>query len=288
MSTESMIGSYRLLNMMMQGQTSQVWEVVEGSSGRHFALKLLLPETARTPEHRRFLFHEASVGLQFHHPNVIRVIKLVHEKKHDPYIIMEFFPSKNVKLRLMHKETFVRERAHTILQQAVSGLAHINDKGWVHRDVKPDNILVNSSAEVRIIDFALAQRIQKGGLFSWFRRRKKTQGTRSYMSPEQILAKPLDSRADVYSFGCTMYEIVTGRPPFRASSGGELLNKHLKEPPSPPQTYNPDITDECGKLVLRLMAKKREDRPSSFHEVLVALRQLRVFQGDKIERTGRT
>ncbi len=286
MSTD--IGGYRLMKIMMQGQTSQVWEVVEQSSHRHFAMKLLLPENARSPSHVRFLFHEANVGLQLRHNNVIRVVKLVRQKN-NPYFIMEFFPSQNLKMRIVRKDPIVTEKAHFILKQAAEGLAHIGDRGWVHRDVKPDNILVNSLGEVRLIDFALATRIKKPGLFSslFGGRSRKTMGTASYMSPEQTEGRPLDARADVYSFGCTMYETVAGRPPFRAETRGQLLVKHLREKPTPPKMYNDDITDEFSDLVLRMLNKKRDDRPRDFFEVLAALRTTRVYKGDKLESAAK-
>jgi serine/threonine protein kinase len=155
----------------------------------------------------------------------------------------------------------------------------MNAQGWVHRDVKPDNILVNGAGEVRLIDFALAQRVQKPTLFSkLFGRKAKAQGTRSYMSPEQIRGQPLDGRADVYSFGATAYELVTGRPPFRASSSQELLHKHIIEKPLTPQLHNPEVSDEFAALVLHMLAKKKEDRPKDFHEVLIALRGIKVFK----------
>src|SRR5207249_3684182 len=104
------------------------------------------------------------------------------------YFVMEFFPAGSVKTRLMRKQLdFLKERSHSILKQAATGLAYMNASGWVHRDVKPDNLLVNSAGELRLIDFALAQPIEKQNFFSrWFRRKGKVQGTRSYMSPEQI------------------------------------------------------------------------------------------------------
>jgi serine/threonine protein kinase len=198
---------------------------------------------------------------------------------------MEFFPGKNLKLRIMHKDPILKEKGHKIITQAASGLAHVNSKGWVHRDVKPDNILVNSSGEVRIIDFALAKRIGGGGLFGWFKKRTKTSGTRSYMSPEQIRSESLDGRADVYSFGATLYEMVTGRPPFRGLSPNDLLTKHLREKPVTPAAYNPDITDEFANLILRMLAKDKKERPQNFAEFLAAFRMMRVFKSDKLERT---
>jgi serine/threonine-protein kinase len=271
------VGGYRLQNLMMTGQTSQVWEVVEQASNRHFAMKMLLPEKAEDAEHRKLLFHEANVGIQMAHPNVIKIINL--HKEEPPYFVMEFFPAGNLKLRIMHKKwDFIKEKAHDIFKQAATALAYMNSSGWVHRDVKPDNIMVNSAGEVRLIDFALAQKISKGGLFR--KKKGRTAGTRSYMSPEQIRGEGLDGRADIYSFGATMYEVVTGRPPFRAATPVELLNKQITEKPLSPRSINKDVTEECSALILRMLAKKKEDRPKDFHEVLMALRSIKVFAGE--------
>src|SRR5262245_22836835 len=108
---------------MMTGQTSQVWEVVEPGSGRHMALKLLLPEHTRQEEHRNYLFKEGTVGMALSHKNCIKVSKLVRDKS-NPYIIMEFFPGNNLKLRIMRKHDLIRERCHHIMTQAASGLSH--------------------------------------------------------------------------------------------------------------------------------------------------------------------
>jgi serine/threonine protein kinase len=274
--TEEVIGGYRLLRHMVTGQTSQVWEVVENASGRHYAMKLLLPEKVHDSVHRQFLFHEAEVGKELAHPNIIRIVR-VDRGKDNPHIVMEYFPGGNLKLRIMRKEQdFLREKATDILKQAATGLAFMNAKGWVHRDVKPDNVLVTSGGDVRLIDFALAQRIPTG-MAKLFFRKSKPQGTRSYMSPEQILAKPLDGRADVYSFGAMCYELVASRPPFRGLSSQDLLAKHINEKPVSPKYHNPDITDQFADLVLRMLSKKKEDRPRDFHEVLMQLRGIRIY-----------
>lgn len=276
---EEIIGGYRLQNLLMTGQTSQVWEVVEVASHRHFAMKLLLPEHITNTEHRGMLLHEASVGKQLAHPNIIRIITVNKDLK-NPYFVMEFFPSGSMKLRLMKKQTdFIREQALSIFKQAATGFAYMHASGWVHRDIKPDNLLVNSAGELRIIDFAIAKRIEKPSLLGkLFRRRGKVQGTRSYMSPEQIRGEPLDGRADMYSFGATCYELVTGRPPFRGASSQDLLAKHITDKPVSPRVYNPDLTEEFASLVLKMLAKKREERYRDFHEVLMQLRTIKVHK----------
>lgn len=271
------IDGYRLRSHLMTGQTSQVYEVVEQASNRHFAMKMLLPEMAKDPVHRKLLFHEAEVGKQLTHQHIIRIFK-VSRSQTNPYFVMEYFPSGSLRARLLSKDmAFVLENLHSILKQTATGLAFMNAQGWVHRDVKPDNILVNAAGEVRLIDFAIAYRIPTG-FAKMFHGKKQAQGTRSYMSPEQIRGLALDGRADIYSFGVTAYELSTGRPPFRGKDATELLTKHILEVPLHPKAYNPNITDEFGALVLLMLAKKKEDRPKDFHEVLMALRNVRVFK----------
>ena len=279
MSSELVVGNYRLIKMMATGQTSQVYEAVETSSGRHFAMKLLLPEKIDDANSREFLLHEAEVGLKLAHENIIRIVHVSKEPK-NPYFVMEFFPAGSLKFRLMRKETdFLREKGHDILRQAATALAFMNAKGWVHRDVKPDNVLVNAVGGVRLIDFAISVRIQKQSLFSklFGNRGGKVQGTRSYMSPEQIRGLALDGRADIYSYGCMCYEMVTGRTPFRGASSQDLLAKHITEKPISPASVNREVTKEFGDFVLRMLAKKKEDRHKDFHEVLLQLRTLKVF-----------
>jgi serine/threonine-protein kinase len=260
--------------------------VVETSSHRHFAMKLLLPDKGSDAEAKAALYHEAEVGLEMVHPNVIRIVYVSNEKTRH-YFVMEYFPSGSLKTRLMGKDyDFIREHAHSIFKQAATGLAYINASGWVHRDIKPDNLLVNSKGELRLIDFAIAQRVQTPSFLKrLFRRKGHAQGTRSYMSPEQIRCDFLDGRADIYSYGATLYELTTYRPPFRAATQQELLQKHILEKPAPLMTYNPDVTPEFNDLVLKCLAKKRDDRPESFHSVLKALNQIRVLKTDPIRRT---
>jgi serine/threonine protein kinase len=285
---DEIIGGYKLLKCMMTGQSSQVWETVEVTSHRHFAMKLLLPEKAKQPDQRKLLMHEAAVGKQLSHANVIRIQAIGNEKEH-VYYVMEYFPSGSLNTRLKLKQyDFIRERSHSILKQAAVGLAYITASGWVHRDIKPDNLLVNSAGELRIIDFALAQRIQANSFMTRFMRRFKkkvpVQGTKSYMSPEQIRGEPLDGRADIYSFGASCFEIVTHRPPFRGATSQDLLQKHIIEKPPSPQIFNPDVSDELSDLILRMLAKKRDDRPQTFHDVLKVLNTIRVYKTDPVKK----
>jgi eukaryotic-like serine/threonine-protein kinase len=276
---EEIIGGYKLLNVMANYHNCQIWEVVEVAGHRHFCMKLLLPEKASDAEQRRLLIHEGTVGKLFSHPNILKVI-LVGKDAKNPFVVTELFPVVSLKHRIQRKQyDFIKQHAQNIFVQAAKAMGYINAKGWVHRDIKPDNILASNGGDVRISDFALAQKIQKASFFSsWFKRKGLTQGTRSYMSPEQIRGEDLDGRADIYTFAASMYEIVAYRPPFRAGSNQELLNKQVSEKPVSPQTHNPDLTDEFSELVLQMLAKKREQRPADFNQVLMRLQKLRVYK----------
>jgi eukaryotic-like serine/threonine-protein kinase len=279
---DEIIGGYRLVRNLATGQTSQVWEVVEDSSARHFAMKLLLPEKLDNVEHRQFLLHEAAVGLKMAHDNIIRIFK-VDPNVRNPFFIMEFFPAGALRNRIVEAKRsekdrdFLREKGQDILKQMATGLAFMNAQGWVHRDIKPENVLINGAGNTKLIDFAIAQQIPTGWAKTFWRK-KKPQGTRSYMSPEQIRGEPLDGRADMYSFAITAYELTTLRTPFRGSSSTDLLNKHLYEKPMSPQIHNPDITKEFSDLVVHMLAKKRDDRPKDFHDVLIRMRAMRIFK----------
>jgi serine/threonine protein kinase len=264
---------------------------VETSGGsRHFALKLLLPEKAVEAESRRFLLHEAKVGKQLAHPNIIKIVHIGHDRK-NPYFVMEYFPAGNLKVRLQKstkdrkEKEWLIEHNLGILKSWATALAFMNAKGWVHRDVKLDNLLVNSAAEVRLIDFALATR-PPSGLVRFFVRRSRPVGTRSYMAPEQIRGIVVDGRADIYSYGASVYELLTGRPPFRGATSNELLNKHIFEKPVSLDQLNPEVTKEFSDLVLRMLAKKREERPKDFHQVLMSLRSVKMYKSIETKSTN--
>ena len=282
-----LIGGYKLRSLLQTGQVSQVFEVVEPHSNRHFAMKILLPEAAEKGEVRNVLFHEAEVGTKLRHENVIHILKISRDA-HSPHFIMEFFPSGSMRTRLMQKDfTFIKENAMKIFKQAATGLAYMHANGWVHCDVKPDNLLVNASGILKWIDFAISRKTPKG-LSKLFYRQSKAQGTPSYMSPEQIRKQPLDGRADIYGLACTIYELVTGRPPFRGNTIPDLLNKQLTEKAFSPQSHNKDVTDEFSALLLRMLAKKREERPQTCHDVLIAMRKMKVYKSDPdpVDETG--
>jgi serine/threonine protein kinase len=192
---------------------------------------------------------------------------------------MEWFPAPNLKRRIRSKEETdkILHLLPKIIEQAAEGLARMHSLGWVHRDVKPDNFLVNDKGEVKVIDFGLAQKAKRG-LWKLLCPKSKRQGTPSYMSPEQIRCEPLDQRADVYSFGCILYEIFVGNPPFTGSKLDELFQKHLKAPPPALEATERNLTTEFAQLVRRCLAKERAARPDSMEDVLGELRSGKIFR----------
>jgi eukaryotic-like serine/threonine-protein kinase len=275
------IEGYRLRSLLHNATQSQVYEVVETRSNRHFAMKLLLPEAARDSEVREMLYNEAEVGIALRHENVIHIVKVCRKLEH-PHFIMEYFPSGSLRSKLMAKDMdFIKEFARQIFKQLSTGLAYMHGSGWVHRDVKPDNVIVNAAGQLRIIDFAISRKVPTG-FAKWFYRRNKAQGTPSYMSPEQAKGHMPNPSSDIYSLGATFYELLTGRPPFRGTTMQDLLNKQVANKPDTPQAYNPDVSDDMAALVLKMLAKKIEDRPKTCHEVLMKLRKIKIFKSQPI------
>ena len=280
-SIGQVIGGYKVRSLLQTGQTSQVFEVAEPNSGRHFAMKVLLPEVAGSASHRRLLFNEAEIGTKLRHENVINIVK-VNRSPETPHFVMEFFASGSIRKRLQSRDPkdkeFLKQKAKKIFKQAATGLAYMNACGYLHLDVKPDNILVNATGQTKIIDFAISKRIKNSFLARLFRKRGTPEGTASYMSPEQIRGLALDARSDIYAFACSMYEVACGRPPFRGNSIQDLLRKHMMEKAAPLTAYQPDATDEYSALLAKMLAKKVEERPKSFHEVLMEARKVRFFK----------
>jgi serine/threonine protein kinase len=270
------IGSYRLLNEIRSGKTCEVWEAINDVKGQRFALKLLAGENARNKEEVAFLRHEAQVARGLEHPNAIKIYDFDTSDEY-VYLVMELFAVPNLKQLINQGIEALHPRATEIIRGAGEGLAAFHAHGWIHRDVKPDNFLADVNGGVKLIDYALAVR-KKAGLARLFSAKSKIQGTRSYMSPEQIRGQSLDQRADLYSFGCMLYELLGGKPPYTGSTTNELLNKHLKSAVPPLQAQNRNVSDEFAEFARRLLAKQPADRPDSMADFLRDTHSMDVFK----------
>jgi serine/threonine protein kinase len=274
------IGGFRFVRIIHPGATSVVMEVLQDSTGKRFALKQLNASRAEIPSERRLFEFEAKLGMELRHPNLIRVHEYIKDPI-QPYFIMDLFPSIHMKLPIARPSVYPMpvEHLHKIMTQAATGLQYMHDHGWVHRDVKPENILVSKGGDVRVVDYALAMK-PFGGLKKLFKKKAPRQGTPSYIAPEQILEKPPLPSADIYSFGITCYEIACGRPPFRANSQSELLSKHINEKPLPLTVHNKEITNEFNDLVMKMISKTPKGRFESLREFLAKFRTVRIYKTD--------
>ncbi len=274
------IGGYRIVRTIQLGQNSAIFEVSQEGSGKRFALKELLPSRAEDPHERKLFTFEAKLSQELRHPNIIRVHEFVNNKT-QPYFVMDLFPGYTLRLVVGKPLEFAlpKGKSHAVLKQTAEALAHLHEKGWAHRDVKPENILVNRSGEVRLIDFALTKRIPSG-LGKLLSGKPPREGTYSYLSPDVIRRLPPSPQADIYSFGITCYELATGRQPFRADSPMELLRKHMQEKPIPPTSHNKAVTTEFSDLVMKMLEKDPAKRLQNLREFSSALSRIKMFQDD--------
>jgi eukaryotic-like serine/threonine-protein kinase len=275
-STPGHLGPYRLLNIVNTGQTSRIWQAYDDARGKICGVKVLLQEFRRNREHLQYLKNEWTVAAELKHPRIIEMYDF-STSKGEPYLGMEWFPWPNLKHRLRYDYERFEPVFGRIIEQMCEALVYLHGEGWLHRDVKPDNFLVSDTPELKLIDFALAHRT-KGGVARLLGPKAKVQGTRSYMSPEQIRGSTLDGRADLYSLGCTVYEMLARKAPFTGSSPNELLIKHLRSAPPTLESANRNVTQEFGDLVRRCLAKKPSGRPASVADFLTEMRMVRIFR----------
>jgi serine/threonine protein kinase len=193
-------------------------------------------------------------------------------------MLLELFKVPNLKQQIIsggYKK--LAHRAKAVLAAAAGSLAHLHEKGWIHRDIKPDNFLLRDDDVIKLIDFNLARK-PAGGLSKLFGGKTKViQGTHSYMSPEQIRGQSLDVRSDIYSLGCLIHEFFSGKPPFTANSPNELLQAHLSRRPQPITVFDKNITPEFATYVQRMMAKDPKDRPATMKDVMMEIKTAKIF-----------
>jgi len=251
-------GPYRLLNLLAAGHSTEIWEAIHDATRQRVAIKRLRAENPKRAD-VSLLRHEYAVGKALDHPRIVKALQ-IDQSRRGWFLVLELFPVSNMKQWIYQGVERIAHLVPKMIHQSSEAFLYLSEKGWVHGDVKPDNFLISPEGQVKIIDFALAQK-RKTGLARLFAGRGKIQGTPSYMSPEQIRGKVLDHKADIYGFGCTLYELVSGKKPFTAPRPNELLAKHLRGAPPWLETANHNITPEFAALVRDMLAKKPADRP---------------------------
>lgn len=279
------LGRYRLSRLIRVGSSCAVWEAVRDGDNEKFALKVLRQDLRGDKVELASLKHEFEVAHKLKHPNVIRIFEFNMDNK-TPYLVLELYSEQNMKQALRAGVDRYAFYVKQIVEHSAQALYHMHENGWAHCDIKPDNLLVSEQGEVKLIDFTIAERM---GGFRFFRK-KVVRGTRSYMSPEQIRGKKLDARSDLYSYGCVLFELLTGKPPFTGTTPNALLEKHIRAAIPSVQTHNKNTTPEWADLIKRTMAKKPADRPDSMWEFLKEFRTIRLFKKNpkKIEKLDMT
>ena len=275
-ASNEIVGDYRLYHMIRAGAVYEIWAVRPMSGSDVFAMKLIRKDSSKYSRQAvAELKHEYTVGKALDHPEVITT----HDygvAKNGAWLLMEFFKTPNLKQQITADVRALQWRVKDVLTNAAAGLAHMHEKGWVHRDVKPDNYLINDDNEVRLIDFTIAAKTT-GAVGKLFGSKTKIQGTYSYMGPEQIRGQGVDPRDDIYSFGCSAYEVLAGKLPFTANTPPELLQRHLKQKPPTLTVVDKNIHPDFAAFVMKMMAKRREDRPQSMKEVMMKIKSEPVF-----------
>ncbi|MGD9636168.1 MAG: serine/threonine-protein kinase [Pirellulales bacterium] len=271
------VGKYRLFHLIRGGAFYEIWAVRPPADNTVYAMKWLPKGSKYTREHIGGLRHEYTVGSTLDHKACIKTYEF-DNTSNGAYMLLELFKTQNLKQQIIsgnNKKIF--HRAKEILVECAAGLAHMHDKGWIHRDIKPDNYLLSDDNTAKLIDFNLAQK-PAGALSKLFGGKSKViQGTHSYMSPEQIRGQTLDFRADVYSFGCMVHEFFTGKPPFTANTPSELLQRHLTSKPADLAVFDKNITPEFAKYVQSMMSKDPAGRPASMKDVMMEIKTQKVF-----------
>ncbi|MCA9132955.1 MAG: serine/threonine protein kinase [Planctomycetales bacterium] len=271
------LGPYRLARLIRLGSSCQVWEAIQSDTGERFALKVLREDFRQNRQEVSFLKTEFEIAKSMNHPNIIKMYDLVLDGS-APFLVLELFSELNMKQALRRGPESIAYMLDKIIEQSTEGLYHMHSQGYVHCDIKPDNFLVSREGDVKVIDFTISQKIKKGIARLLGRKTKNIQGTRSYMAPEQIRGLQLDARSDIYSFGCVLFELVTGKLPYTGESPNDLLNKHISAPIPSPLVANDNVTPEFTALIRGMMAKKPEDRPESMWELLKTLRVTKIFK----------
>ena len=289
---EAEIAHYRIVAPLAAGGMGEVYLAEDLSLQRRVAIKILPPELVKDEDRIRRFELEARSASQLNHPNIVTIyeigsepVRMAGEPDSDPvrYITMELVSGRTL-ASLIHEERTDLKTLVGYLAQAADGLAKAHAAGIVHRDLKPANIMVSSDGFTKVLDFGLAKLTEARDRGSDLSGAPTVEapgsaagsvvGTVGYMSPEQVLGRPVDHRSDVFSFGCVLYEAATRRRPFEAATGVETMHRILNEKPAPVEELNPKVPVELRRVIRRCLAKAPDQRVQSVKDLALQLREI--------------
>jgi serine/threonine-protein kinase len=274
----TMLGRYRLDAVLGSGSTGTVYRATDPTAKRPVAIKVIAADLASDPRFIERFHSEAEIMRQLRdHPHCVRLIDVVEEEGRLG-VVSEFVPGVPLRRLIREHGRLTGEQALGVLAGTLRGLAHLHASGLVHRDVKPENILIDEHGDSRLIDYGL---VRPGAVTGG-----PIEGSPSYMSPEQILDRALDRRSDIYACGVVLAELLTGRRPFRGPDIRTVLNAHLGQPP--PDLTEDDIAPRLARLVAQALAKDPAERPESAMAFLAELEAaaIEAYQEDWATRAG--
>jgi serine/threonine-protein kinase len=289
---ETTLGRYKIVSLIGSGGMGQVYLAHDTTLHRKVALKVLPRDVATNQDRMRRFKQEATAAASLNHPNIAHIYEIGEaqagaEAEGCHFIAMEYIDGQTLRERIHgeHEELF---RLLRILQHVAEGLAKAHAAGIVHRDLKPDNIMVSSDGHAKILDFGLAKLIEPQSSVSGVSGEDPTilqpqstpglvLGTLGYMSPEQAQGKTreIDHRSDVFSFGCILFEAITGHKAFSGSDTIETLNKIIREPAPPLANFNAGAPADLQRIVRRCLAKDPEQRYQNIKDIAIELKEVR-------------
>lgn len=262
-------GRYRILSFIGSGGMGSVYRAEHVTIRRPIALKFLHPEFARSPEVARRFEREAYATGRIDHPNCVTVQDFGKLADGSLYLVMELLEGQSLADRLLAEGRLAPLRALHILRHVLHGLGHAHRAGIVHRDVKPDNIVIGPDDAVHLMDFGLLRRTEDSAIIT---AKGEFVGTVRYASPEHMRGEKVDARGDLYSLGVLIYEMVAGARPHDGRDTMRLARDvAYGAMPRPLHETAPDVPQEVSALVQQLLAHRAEDRPASAKEVVEAI-----------------
>jgi serine/threonine-protein kinase len=262
MSSELQVGQvlderYKILDFINRGGMAWIYEALDCETGRSVALKVPLMRFESDPGFYSRFQREENIGLTLEHPYLLKMFPSGVDKSR-PYIVMEYLEGQTLAARLRENRRLPENEAARIVSQICDGLDYLHRKGVVHRDLKPDNVMLCQDGTIRIMDFGIAKSDQARRLtFGGF---SATMGTPDYIAPEQVQGKRGDARTDIYALGAMLYEMTTGFTPYDGDNPYVIMNARLTGDPEAPRTRNPGLSPEMEEIILHALERNPSKR----------------------------